>query len=159
MVDIDKIITETYKDKRFEEDLTKLYFRVMRQLGAARYIPSIEYAKMAYAAASEFIEAVVYSKVHLERYQEKVRPVMHDIELIIHGDPRLPSVQAVAQKYGARVFFSRNKAELENGLKVINQISQAVFLVKQWALEMGLWLPKPLERKYGRDAMAEVLEQ
>lgn len=156
---IDKILTETYRDKRYEEDLTKLYFRVIKQVGDARTTPSIEYARVAYSAVSEFVEAVVYSKTHLQRYKEKVKPVMHDLELIIHGDPRLPSIQAIATKYGARVFYARNKAELQNGLRVIDQLGQVVFLVKQWAYEQGLLLPKPLERKYGIDAMEEVLEQ
>lgn len=159
MGSIDKILTETYRDKRYEEDLTKLYFRVIRQLGAARNTPSIEYAKMAFAATAEFVEAVVYSKVHLQRFRDRVKPVMADLEIVIHGDPRLPSVQAVASKYGARVFYARNKPELQNGLKVIDQLGQVLFLVKQWAYEQGLLLPKPLERKYGIDAMAEVMEQ
>ena len=156
---LDKILTETYKDKRYEEDLTKLYFRVMRQIGIARTTPTIEYARLAYAITLEFIEAVVYSKTHLERFQKKVKPVMREIEIVIHGDSRLPSVQAIASKYNVRVFMARNKPELQNGLRVINQLGQVVFLVKQWAYEQGMLLPKPLERKYGIDAMAEVLEQ
>lgn len=156
---LDKILTESYRDKRYEEDLTKLYFRVMTQIGTSRTTPSIEYARLAYAVTMEFVESVVYSKTHLERYQKKVRPIMKELEIVIYGDPRLPSVQAVAGKYDARVFLARNKPELQNGLKIINQLSQVVFLVKQWAYEQGLLLPKPLERKYGIDAMAEVLEQ
>jgi hypothetical protein len=156
---VDRILTETYRDKRYEEDLTKLYFRVMQQIGQSRTTPCIEYARIAFSAATEFVEAVVYSRTHLERYQDKVQPVLKDIELILYGDPRLPSVQAVAARYDARVFLSLNKPELQNGLKVINQLGQIVFLVKQWAYEQGLLLPKPLERKYGIDGMADVLEQ
>jgi hypothetical protein len=155
----DRVLTETFRDKRYEEDLTKLYFRVMREIGVARAMPSIEYAKSAYAAAVEFCEAVVFSKEHLARYREKIHPVLEDVELILYGDHRLPSVQAIVLEYGVRLLRIAGKMELEAGNNLIKQLSQAVFLVKQWAYEEGLFLPKPIDRKYGTDAISEVLEQ
>lgn len=155
----DKILTEGYRDKRYEEDLTKLYFEVIRDIRMAETCPSIEYLKMALATANCFIGAVIYSKHHLPDYRDKIAAVLNEIKIILHGDPRLPSVVKISTKYNARTVKIRNKWELHNGMALLDQINNAVFLVKQWAYEEGLFLSKPIDRKFGREAIEEVMQQ
>lgn len=159
MVHSDHVLTETYRDKRYEEDLTKLFFRVLHDLSEARKTPAIEYLKMAYSSASEFCQAVVFSKEHLVRYRAKVSPVLDGIQLILYGDHRLPSVRKVAIDLGVNMVRQNGRDELEGGPIVVRQLDNVIFLVKQWAYEEGLFLPKPIDRKYGTDAISETLEQ
>lgn len=154
----DKVLTEAYRNKRYEEDLTRFYFEAMRDIQRAETLPTIEWVRVALASASTFTRAVVFSKHHLREYHEKVIPTLRDIRKILYGDPRIPSVNRVAQEYGARIEHIRNKPELHNGMALIEQIHEAVFLVKQWAYEEGLFLPKPFDRKFGLEAIEESLE-
>lgn len=155
----DKILTETFRDKRYEDDFTKLFFSVIDDIGDARMTPTIEHTRKAYASVSKFCLGMLFSKEHLERFERLVMPTLKEIGLILYGDRRLPSVRALMRLYSVNVMRINGKDELESGQELVNQLDSAVFLVKQWALEEGMFLPKPIDRKYGIDAIASVLEQ
>ncbi len=159
MTRADEILTETWKDKRYENDLTKLYFEMLREISRCRRAPAMENLKTAYTAAMEFLEACVYSKQHLKEYRDHVIPVMRDVELILFGDPNKFDVVKKAFDYGVRLVNVKNRPEIVGGPVILRRIADRVFLVKQWAYEEGLLLPKPIERKYGLDALEDVLEQ
>ena len=151
----DRVLTETYKDKRYEEDLTKLYFEAMRQLHGAHQSPTLEYIKAAYSKAREFSEALIYSKQHLIKYKDIVRPTLEKLQTILYGDPRSPATVRAASMYRCRVFKHRGKLEIRNGVMVLNQLSEIVFLVKQYAYQQGLLLPKPMDKKFGIEAIED----
>lgn len=155
----DEVLTEAYRDKNYERSLTDLYFDVMKQLKICESFPSIEYARTALAESSNFIEAVVLSPHHLKLYGKTVEPVIDDIRTILHGDPRLPSVISKSAEYNVYVVQRYNKPELRNGLFLILQLKQAIFLMKQWAYEQGMFLIKPIDRKFGVEAIEEALQQ
>ncbi|MCX6817731.1 MAG: hypothetical protein NTU57_02645 [Candidatus Aenigmarchaeota archaeon] len=159
MSKLDYVLTEAYRDKNYEEKLTELFFEVMRDLRTAENCPAIENVRQALADANCFIESVVFSKNHLARYNEKVRPVMNDIRRIVFGNPLLPSVRMVGLKYGASVVLVRNKPELQNGLALVEQLKSAIFLVKQWAYEEGLFLSKPMDKRIGMEAIESTMQQ
>jgi len=159
MTHADQILTETWKDKRYENDLTKLYFEMLREISHCRRAPALENLKDAYTAAMEFLEACVYSKQHLVEYRDHVIPVMKDVELILFGNPSSYEVTKKAFEYGIRIVSVKNRPEIVGGPVLLRRIADRVFLVKQWAYEEGLLLPKPIERKYGLDALEDVLEQ
>jgi hypothetical protein len=156
---LDRVLTEAYRDKNYEEKMTELYFEVMRELKKAETFPSIEYAKIGLAEANSFIEAMIFSKKHLMLFNQKVRPVIKDIRVILFGDPRLPSVREVCEKYRVEIRLVQNKKELNNGLALIEQLREAVFLVKQWGYEQGMFLTKPMEKKFGLEAISETMDQ
>jgi hypothetical protein len=156
---LDHVLTEAYRDKNYEENLTDLYFEVMKNIRTAENCPAIENVRQAQADASCFIESVVFSKNHLALYNTKIRPVMDDIRKIIFGNPQLPSIRLVSLKYGAFVVMYRSKPELQNGLVLVEQMKNAMFLVKQWAYEEGLFLSKPLDRKVGLEAIEQTMLQ
>lgn len=156
---LDQILTETWRDKRYENDLTSLYFEVLRIISRTRISPTLEMLKSAYTAAMEFLQAVVYSKQHLAEYKKNVIPVMQDIELILYGQPGRREVVEKSFEYGVRIVSIKNRPEIEKKMLILRKIDDRVFLVKQWAYEEGLLLPKPIERKYGLEALEDVLEQ
>ena len=159
MTKIDRIVTETWKDKRYEDELTKLWIGVRDKVELATTTPTIEYMKIAYAATKKFCKSVLWSKDHLPMFNKQVVPVLDDICKILYGDHRLPSVQAKAREYGVRIVQKFGKDEIEAGALLINQLDDLIFLCQQWALEEGLFFPKPQDRKYGTDAIRDVLEQ
>lgn len=154
----DRVLTETYRDKRYEEDLTKLYFQVLERLDLAHAAPTLEYIKAAYSSVRRFSESLVYSKEHLLKYRDMIRPTVLDIQTILYGDPRMPSTIRAASRYGARVVKHRGKFEIQNAPNILNQLSEVVFLVKQYAYEQGLFLPKPMDRKFGIEAIEDNLK-
>lgn len=155
----DRVLTETFRDKRYEDDLTKLFFKILEDVGAAMISPTIENTRVAFSSTVKVCTGLVFSTEHLIRYDKKVTPVFNAIRLILYGDTRLPSVQAVMREYNVRVVKIHGKDELESGQEIVTQLSEIIFLVKQWAYEEGMFLPKPIDRKYGTDAISEVLEQ
>lgn len=153
----DRVLTETYRDKRYEEDLTKLYFEAMRYLHNAHNAPTLEYIKVAYSKSREFSEALIYSKEHLVKYRDKVRPTLEKIQTILYGDIRSPGTIRAASEYKCRLIKRHGKLEIVNGVRVLNQLSQIVFLVKQYAYQQGLLLPKPMDKKFGIEAIEDNL--
>ena len=151
----DSVLTETYKDKRYEEDFTKLYFDVMRSLNRAHNAPTLEYIKAAYSMAREFAEALIYSSKHILKWRDLIRPTLNNIQTVLFGDPRGMATVRAACKYNCRVFSRRGKLEIINGVNILNQLSEIVFLVKQYAYEQGLLLPKPMDKKFGIEAIED----
>lgn len=158
MSDIERTLTETWRDKRFENDLTRAYFDVSAVIAKARRYPCLEYIKDAYTAARKFIDDVIYSKEHLKMRSEVVKPVLKDVELILFGDPGKKEVVEKAMKYKTRLIRQRGRYELLGAPIILGLIADRVFLVKQWGYEAGLFFPRPIEKKYGRDAISEALE-
>jgi len=155
----DRVLTETYRDKRYEEDLTKLYFQVIDKLDNANNAPTIENIRSAFSAIKTFSEGLVYSKNHLAGYKEKVRPVLYDIQLILFGNPKDPEVLSKSLDYGARMDNVKGTLVLKNGINLLNELSEVLFCVKQWAYEEGLLLPKPVDRRMGMDGIENTLLQ
>lgn len=154
----EKTLTESWKDKRYEEDLTKLYFNATRDLRMAHSMPNLGYIRNAYSAVREFCEATVYSKKHLTLYQANVKPILEAAQLILYGQPNDMSVVSVSVDYEVRLRMIRGQMEIENGVNLLNQLSEILFLVKQWAYDQGLLLSKPIDRKYGTDAIEDNMK-
>lgn len=150
-----KILTETWRDKRFENDLTRSYFDVSAIIAKARRYPCLEYVKDAYTAGKKFINDMIYSKAHLKAKKEHVNDIMDDIELILFGDPMKYEVVAKAMEYNVRLISKRGRSEIIGGVLLLKIIEDKVFLVKQWAYSSGLFFPTPIDRKYGRAAIEE----
>lgn len=153
------IITETWRDKPYERLFTDRWFEITGLLRNARTAPTIEYVRAAFSAVYNIVDDLVLSTTHMKRMAAKIIPTMTDLQQILYGDPRLPSIRMVSIKYGVHLIRIRNKMELQNGILIVNELSQVITMLRQWALEEGLWLPKPIERKFGMDAISEVLEQ
>jgi hypothetical protein len=156
----ERVITETYRDKRYEEDYTKLFFYASKVLSGARAQPCLAQIKQAYAAVQEFITATVFSNTYLNLYGKKVKPVMEDVEIILQGDPGNMSVVRKMMDYNVRIVTRPGgQIEIQNGPLLIKQLTECLFLVKQWAYEEGLFLPKPLDRKHGTALLDDVMQQ
>lgn len=155
----DKVLTETYRDKRYEEDLTKLYFEVLEKLDRANFAPTMDNIKTAFSAVKTFSEGMIYSKDHLKLYRDKIRPVLHDIQTILYGNPRDMNVVSKSLDYDAGLQSIKGSVVLKNGVNLLNEMSEVLFLVKQYAYDQGLLLPKPVEKKLGMDGIENTLMQ
>lgn len=154
----ERIVTESWADKRYENDLTRRFFEVLEKLERAERYPAYEYIKDAFASLKSFADAMVYSDTHIKRYKETIRPLFDDITKILYGDPNSREIAEAMIKYNVKVTSGINGTELKNGILIIRLISDTMFLLKQWLYEEGLFLPKPIDRKHGTEAIEETLE-
>lgn len=155
----DKVITETYRDKRYEEDLTKMFTDAEMSLKTATFSPDLVNVRVAFSAVKVFAESLVYSKQYLDSYKKEVRQVLDDIQTVLYGDYRLQSVINKANEYDSRVSKIRGETILVNGENVIKVLFHVQFTVKQWAYEEGLFLPKPIQKKQGIEGIENTLMQ
>jgi len=155
----DRVITETYRDKRYEEDLTKMFFEAARKLEMATFSPNLMSVRVAFSAVKTFSESLVYSKQYLEQYKNDVRNVLDDIQTVLYGDYRLQSVVRKATEYNSKISKINGETILSNGQNILNVLSNILFLVKQWAYMEGLFLPKPIQKKQGTEGIENTLMQ
>jgi len=155
----DKVLTEGWKDKPYEKDLTELYFQVIERLDRANFAPTMDNIKSAFSAIKTFSESMIYSKDHLKQYIIFIRPVMKDIQTILYGNPKDMAVVSKSLDYDAGLQSIKGSVVLRNGINLLNEMSEVLFLVKQYAYEQGLLLPKPIEKKLGMDGIENTLLQ
>jgi hypothetical protein len=85
---------------------------------------------------------------------------MEDIEIILQGDHRDMNVVRKMMSYHVRIVsLPGGQIEIQNGPLLVKQLTECLFLVKQWAYAMGLFLPKPLDRKHGTALLDDVMQQ
>jgi len=157
---LDDIVTETWRNKNFEEEFVKKYFKdVSPAIARARRYPCLEYLKDAYTAARGFVDDLVYSNNNLGKLSKNVDPFFRDMQLLLFGDPRKIEVISIAMRYNVRLVRTRKRYEIMGGAMILEKIADKLFLVKQYAYQQGLLFPKPMERKFGMDAVQDIAEQ
>ena len=158
----DSNITESWKDKIYEVKLTDMMVNTSKYLTMYNTLPTYENLRQAFLVMKSFVYTMIYSNYYLKQFEEKVKPVMEDLEIILFGDPETKEVNDVCKKHGVEIEVEKHgkmkKIILHNGQVLIKDMWEAYFLVKQWGYDMGLFLTKPYERRYGIDAIQEAME-
>ena len=155
----DRVVTETYRDKNYEEELTKAYFDAMKKMEMANFSPNLMVVRQAFSAVKSFAEAMIYSKEYLEQYEKKVKVEMDNIQTILYGDYRQMDVKRISIEYNAKIDNKNGEQILVNGQNIMKQLSEIMFLTKQWAYSEGLFLPKPIVKKHGNEGIENTLMQ
>lgn len=158
----DSMITESWKDKIYEIKLTDLMVKTGNYLTMYNALPTYENLRQAFLILKSFAYTMIYSPYYIKQFQEKVKPILEDLEIILFGDPQTREVFEKCKSYG--VFLETvkrgrmGKIVLHNGENLIKQMWEIYFLIKQWGYDMGLFLTKPYEKRYGIDAIEEAME-
>lgn len=149
--------TDSWERKKYEDDLTDFFFKTANTLREAQIMPTLENINKAFAAVNEFSMLPIYSKT-LVSYENNIKPVLKDMTLILFGMADNRDVIMACRKYGVTIKSERGKKTLVNGQKIINELNQVMFLVKQYAYKDGFFAKKPMEQKLGTGAIGRILE-
>lgn len=150
-------VTDSWSKKTYEFELTEFYFKSLTVLTRAQAAPVIENLRAALSAVHAFAYGLIYKK-YLSNFKEKVQPVLKDIEKIIYGVSDSPEVMNLCARYGVQIVSDRTgrKKTITNIQNLLHELWEIFFLVKQWAYEEGFFAKKPIERKFGKEAMEDV---
>jgi len=158
----DTTITESWKDKIYEVKLTELMVNTGKYLTMFNTLPTYENLRQSFLILKSFVYTVIYSNYYLKQFNEKVKPVMDDLEIILFGDPETKTVNEKCMDHKVELeVLKRGKMKkiiIHNGEVLIKEMWEIYFLVKQWCYDMGLFLTKPYEKRYGIDAIEEAME-
>ena len=137
-------ITESWKEKNYEYELTELFFQTSKRMGHATQEPTIENLKLAFSSVTAFANSLIYNKKYRGEYESKVKPVIKDINTIIFGSMNSMEVNTVCRKYNVKKSVGKFKQqEITNIPSLISELWEILHLLKQWAYEMGFFAKKP----------------
>jgi hypothetical protein len=153
-------VTESWREKIYEEQYTMFFFDVGKKLVAANLMPTIANVQTAFSAVRGAAYMLIYDNTHVEKFQNQVRPPLNTVELVLFGNQGTKEVQDAQS--ALKVMISTNpkthQKTIVNMQNVIKELWEAYFLVKQWAYEMGFFAKKPFGRKYGKDAIDDIID-
>lgn len=150
-------ITESWKEKNYEYELTELFFQTTRRMGFASQEPTIENMKLAFSSVRAFANALIYNSKYRGEYESKVKPVLEDINIIIFGEMNSVKINNICMKYNVKKSVGKFKQiEITNIPAIITELWECLYLLKQWAYEMGFFAKKPWEKQFGKSAMQDV---
>lgn len=150
-------ITESWKEKNYEYELTELFFQTVKRMGLANQIPTMDNLKLAFSSVVAFANSLIYNKKYRESYESKVKPVLKDINTIIYGSINSMDVNNICRKYNVKKTIGKFKIEtITNTPILIAELWEILHLLKQWGYEMGFFAKKPWEKTFGNEAMKDV---
>lgn len=154
-----KDITESWKEKNYEEKYTEFFFRVGTILTEANVVPTIPNVQRAFSAVKATAYALIYNNKYLKEFEKTVKPSLETIEKILYGKDDNVECQKAQIKFGVMIKKDpkTNQPEISNIQNIIHELWEIFFLVKQWSYEMGFFAKKPFDRKYGIKAIEDVM--
>jgi len=154
-----KDITESWKEKNYEEKYTELYFRVAIILSEANVLPIIPNVQRAFSAVKATAYTLIYNNKYLKEFEEHVKPSLETIEKVLYGKEDSDECLKAQAELGVIVEKDPKTKELKisNMQNIIHELYEIFFLVKQWSYEMGFFAKKPFDRKYGIKAIEDVM--
>ncbi len=156
----DKDITESWKEKIYEEKYTDFFFKVGAILANANNTPTLPNVQQAFSGVKSVAYILIYNRVFMESFNEHIKPVLSDIEKILYGNEENEECQKAQAKFKVKIQTEPKTGERKiiNIQHILHELWEIYFLVKQWAYQMGFFARKPFVRKYGKEAMQDVLD-
>jgi hypothetical protein len=153
-----RLVTESWKERHFEIKLADLFFSASNMLAKASVNPVLMNLRQAFAKIQEFSRASPYSKPYLDKFDKNVSPVLDDLNKILFGNLDNPDIVMLCHKYDVSIKHGKyGNNSVENAQNILDELHQVLFLVKQWGNEQGIYFTKPSDRKYGSEAISEVM--
>ena len=153
------IITDSWKERRYENDLTIDMFRTKARLEFATNFPTLENIRTAYATVKGFAFSLLYPRESYKIFREKTIFTLKEIEKILYGNTTSPETIKLMSKYGVYVRIDkRRKQIIDNGQNILRELWDIFDLTKQLAYKFGFFARKPAERRFGTEAVESVLE-
>lgn len=154
-------ITESYRDKIYEIEFTRDWFRTKKILTYAQEAPTIENIRRAFAEVKGIINALLKNKTFSDEFKNQVKPELLKMDYILWGNPDNPVCQMALNDYGIHIKRDprRHKTNYINIQNVLNQLWDMFRLSGEWARVQGLFVRKPYARKFGMDGIAETFLQ
>jgi len=157
---MERELTESWKDKRYEPNLTDFYFEVSRKIMNVSVIPNLINLRIAFSAVERFINDLIYKGAYFKTYEEHMRPTMNEIKCILYGNPNDVNTLKMMAKYGVLIDFDRfGRPIVFNAQNILDQLNQTLFLAKQIAYAEGLFLVKPFSKVVGIEAIEHAFTQ
>lgn len=153
---LDSTVTESWKEKKYEDLLTARLFETEKVLKLCAFNPTIENLKMAFLQVRGFISVMIYTGKYLQKLEADIQPLLNELEIVIWGDPKDYRVIELRDKYGVLIEETRDGPRAKNGQNIIRELDQAFFIVKQWGYDEGFFAVKPAYRKLGARAIGEA---
>ena len=159
MTETKRILTEQWLNKNYEPLLTEDFRHAKDVIAKARISPTIEYIIVAHAAVVAIVDNLLLSQHYLEAEKRLILPKLDEIGQLLHADFRMPSVQVLCRRYNTMISMKRNKREISNGIAIVNMLSEVFRVLRQFAGNQGFFVTKPQDRKYGLEALEDVMGQ
>lgn len=157
---MEKQVTESWADKTYEVELTDLLFSTLQKMRRAQESPVVEIVRQAFSMVKTLAFGLVYSPKYNMEFDEKVKPVLQDLEVLLFGDYKRAEVRNMAAKYFVRLNVN-NKTKavtFDNIQNIIKELWEITYLIKQWGYDEGFFAVKPQDRRYGKDAVDSVMD-
>lgn len=154
-------ITESWKEKVYEIKYTDQWFKGNDELIKAQETPTIENVRRAFAYVKMCAYGLLENKEYGAVFKKDVRPELNRIELILYGDKQNPEVVKAMLNYNIQE--QRNPKSRTTTLINIQNVVSSLFeihdrITKQWAYNLGFFVRKPYDRRYGMDGITEGLQ-
>jgi hypothetical protein len=153
-----KELTEYSKKREYEEKLTDELIRAFHVLESVSNDPTYENLRVAYNTVETFTNLNVYSSHYLKKLSEKIKPELTNLQIVLFGD--LDSKETL-KRFALYEIFIENyegKIRVYNPQNILKEMREILFLVKQYGYAQGLYLQKPYDRKFGNEAISDVLK-
>lgn len=153
-------ITESWNDKIYELKFTDKFFQTSDILLSANESPNVPNVMRAYSAVKALANALVYNNFYMEKYNKQVKPALETIDFVLYGNPDNDKVLIAQSRLDVIIEqdAKTNTKTIKNIQNIIKELYEIFFLIKQWAYEEGFFAKKPFERKYGKDAISDIMQ-
>lgn len=151
-------ITQSWKDKIYDVELTKKLFSIIEMQNLAFISPVLETLKAYYSQVEGLYTILVYGSFYLKK-SEYIKTKLKEIQTMLYGDQNDARVLELLKTY--KVFIRRDrygKATVFNAQNIINELQDIVFILKQWAYKLGFLVPPKRDRLIGMEAIQDVAE-
>jgi hypothetical protein len=146
-------VTEAWRGKNYEFELTNKFFETSQSLEIATAYPSLENLKTAFSKIKGFMYALIYSEHYLTHLKTQ-KDVMDNIEAALFGNPQDAKTRAVWIAYDFRITQDRfGEQIIINGQNIARDLGEVFFIIKQFAYKQGFFTIQPKGRILGKDAL------
>lgn len=153
-------VTESWREKNYEEKYTDFFFRAGMLMAETNNLPTTENVQRSFSAVKSVAYVLIYSNAIMKKFRSMVKPVLKDIEIVLYADMDSRDFIRAERNLGITVQNDprTKKRTITNAQNILSELWEIYFFTKQWAYEMGFFAKKPFGRKYGKEAIQDVMD-
>ena len=153
-----KELTEFSKKREYEEKMTDELIATFKVLEGVGNDPTYQNLRTGWNRVVTFAELNIKNSYYMAKYLERVKPVMDDIEIILFGSLQTKDIYVKMKKYGVLVQTQKGNVVVHNPQKIVHELREIANWLMQIGYSQGLYLQKPYDRKFGNEAISDVME-
>ena len=153
-------ITDGWQGKIYEAELTKKLEEVYDIMQIVDSEPTEQNLSKALSAVKTISKKLLLSNKKLNERRKIVDPVINKIELILRGSMYSEETKRACEELGIKKGMeSYGKTYIINQINIVNQLWEILNILLQWGYEEGFFVVKPIQKKFGSDALEDTLLQ